>query len=401
MTTEPELGPAHRPRRGGRGHRRLRRGRWHRRLRAHPARASPASCSRPGPFLKPDDYENDEWAAFNQMAWLDNRTASRPLPGRPRLPEPARLDRQGRRRLDDALVGRDPAVPGLRVQDPQPTTAASRARTCSTGRSPSTTWRRSTTGPRSRSARPTATVGRRCRRTTTTRCSPTGPRRSATSSTRPVRTAPTPSRTTAALPRSRTGSTSRATRAPPSGAPPSARSPGPSRPGKCDLRPDAQAVQITHDATRSRQRACSTSTRTATCTARRPRWSAWRATRSSRPRLLLMSASALHPDGLANSSGQVGRNYMRHTTGLGLRALRLAGAHVPRRDDGRDRRRRGPPGHLPWLRVQPGHRQKKNPEFKHRPGPRPVAPQRYGRPDDQNEIECENPASAVRCALHC
>ena len=28
-----------------------------------------------------------------------------------------------------------------------------------------------------------------------------------------------------------------------------------------------------------------------------------------------MSASALHPDGLANSSGQVGRNYMRHTTG--------------------------------------------------------------------------------------
>jgi choline dehydrogenase-like flavoprotein len=33
------------------------------------------------------------------------------------------------------------------------------------------------------------------------------------------------------------------------------------------------------------------------------------------PRLLLMSASATHPDGLANSSGQVGRNYMRHLTG--------------------------------------------------------------------------------------
>lgn len=33
------------------------------------------------------------------------------------------------------------------------------------------------------------------------------------------------------------------------------------------------------------------------------------------PRLLLMSASSLHPDGLANSSGQVGRNYMRHLTG--------------------------------------------------------------------------------------
>lgn len=33
------------------------------------------------------------------------------------------------------------------------------------------------------------------------------------------------------------------------------------------------------------------------------------------PRLLLNSASARFPDGLANSSGQVGRNYMRHMTG--------------------------------------------------------------------------------------
>jgi choline dehydrogenase-like flavoprotein len=33
------------------------------------------------------------------------------------------------------------------------------------------------------------------------------------------------------------------------------------------------------------------------------------------PRLLLLSASAKFPDGLANASGQVGRNYMRHMTG--------------------------------------------------------------------------------------
>ena len=32
------------------------------------------------------------------------------------------------------------------------------------------------------------------------------------------------------------------------------------------------------------------------------------------PRLLLLSASTMFPDGLANSSGQVGRNYMRHLT---------------------------------------------------------------------------------------
>jgi choline dehydrogenase-like flavoprotein len=33
------------------------------------------------------------------------------------------------------------------------------------------------------------------------------------------------------------------------------------------------------------------------------------------PRLLLNSASEMYPDGMANSSGQVGRNYMRHMTG--------------------------------------------------------------------------------------
>ena len=33
------------------------------------------------------------------------------------------------------------------------------------------------------------------------------------------------------------------------------------------------------------------------------------------PRLLLNSASSMFPDGLSNSSGQVGRNYMRHMTG--------------------------------------------------------------------------------------
>ncbi len=33
------------------------------------------------------------------------------------------------------------------------------------------------------------------------------------------------------------------------------------------------------------------------------------------PRLLLNSASSMFPDGMANSSGMVGKNYMRHTTG--------------------------------------------------------------------------------------
>ncbi len=33
------------------------------------------------------------------------------------------------------------------------------------------------------------------------------------------------------------------------------------------------------------------------------------------PRILLNSASSMYPDGMANSSGQVGRNYLRHLTG--------------------------------------------------------------------------------------
>ena len=84
--------------------------------------------------------------------------------------------------------------------------------------------------------------------------------------------------------------------------------------GLCDLRPRAQAVQITHDAQGRadavlyldadgdlhRQAA------TVVCLA---------GNSIESPRLLLMSASGLHPDGLANSSGQVGRNYMRHLTG--------------------------------------------------------------------------------------
>ena len=27
-------------------------------------------------YLKPEDYTNDEWGAFGQMAWLDKRTTS-------------------------------------------------------------------------------------------------------------------------------------------------------------------------------------------------------------------------------------------------------------------------------------------------------------------------------------
>ena len=86
------------------------------------------------------------------------------------------------------------------------------------------------------------------------------------------------------------------------------------RTGNLDLRPDCHAVQITHtekglvdsvlyvdgEGRVQRQRA---------------RLVAVACNAIETPRLLMLSGSPLFPDGLANSSGQLGRNYMRHTTG--------------------------------------------------------------------------------------
>jgi choline dehydrogenase-like flavoprotein len=84
------------------------------------------------------------------------------------------------------------------------------------------------------------------------------------------------------------------------------------RTGHLDLRPGCHVAQVTHDASGKvdgvlyfedgvlvQQRA------RVVCVAANAIESA---------RLLLLSASPLFPDGLANSSGEVGRNYMRHLT---------------------------------------------------------------------------------------
>jgi choline dehydrogenase-like flavoprotein len=83
--------------------------------------------------------------------------------------------------------------------------------------------------------------------------------------------------------------------------------------GNLDLRPECHVIRVTHDAQGlvdgvlyvdasgevQRQRA------RIVCLA---------GNAIETPRLLLLSGSALFPDGMANSSGQVGRNYMRHMT---------------------------------------------------------------------------------------
>jgi choline dehydrogenase-like flavoprotein len=84
--------------------------------------------------------------------------------------------------------------------------------------------------------------------------------------------------------------------------------------GKLEVRPESQVAKIEHDASgkvtgvvyfdaggkMQRQKA------RVVCVA---------GNSIESPRILLNSASSMFPDGLANSSGQVGRNYMRHMTG--------------------------------------------------------------------------------------
>ena len=84
--------------------------------------------------------------------------------------------------------------------------------------------------------------------------------------------------------------------------------------GNLDLRPNSHAVQITHDAT-GRADAVLYLDAEGNLQRQRARVVCVAGNAIETPRLLLLSGSALFPDGLANSSGQVGRNYMRHTTG--------------------------------------------------------------------------------------
>ena len=122
------------------------------------------------------------------MAWLDNRTTSgswRVATDFPNLPA---WIVQGRRRHHHALVRRRPRFKAHEFKA-RPTTAASTAPTCWTGRSPWPTSRRTTTRPRTSIGVTHRTAARRCRPTTTTRCSPTAPSGSATTSTPPAATA--------------------------------------------------------------------------------------------------------------------------------------------------------------------------------------------------------------------
>jgi choline dehydrogenase-like flavoprotein len=83
--------------------------------------------------------------------------------------------------------------------------------------------------------------------------------------------------------------------------------------GKLEVRPDSQVIQIEHDAS-GKVTGVVYADKDGNLKKQKARIVAVAGNSLESPRLLLNSASNMFPDGLANSSGQVGRNYMRHTT---------------------------------------------------------------------------------------
>jgi choline dehydrogenase-like flavoprotein len=84
--------------------------------------------------------------------------------------------------------------------------------------------------------------------------------------------------------------------------------------GKLEVRDQCQALHIEHDAS-GKVTAVVYADKDGKMQRQKARVVAVAGNSIESPRLLLNSASSMFPDGLANSSGQVGRNYMRHLTG--------------------------------------------------------------------------------------
>ena len=226
-----------------------------------------------------EDFVNDEWASFAQLAWTDMRTTSGSLARRQGLPDLAGLDRQGGRRLDHALGRRVAALPGARVQDADHLRPRSRAPTSSTGRSRSPSSSPTTPRPRTRWASPAPAIARPARQQQLQ--GPEGRRRQARLQGMPHRQhgdqfAPS---ATAAAPASRSASASRAASGAPNGRRSTPRSRRARRPAswRCGPRATSCASSTTP---RARSRAWSMPTRTASSSARRRASSRSPATRS-------------------------------------------------------------------------------------------------------------------------
>ena len=276
-------------------------------------RGIPCVVLEAGPFLKPEDYENDEWAAFNQMAWLDNRTASggyRVSKDFPNLPAwivkavggstthwsgaTPRFrsyefktrsyygDIEGANLLDwpidlETLApyydAAEKAI-GSTHRHGRPALPANNNYKVFANGAEKVGYKFYATGPYGTNAEPYD--GRPA--SIQDGFNFQGDKSTAKWSTA-VREIPRALET-----------------------------------GKLDLRAGAHAVQVTHDS-QGRANGVLYLDKNGNLHRQAAKIVCVAGNSIESPRLLLMSASSLHPDGLANSSGQVGRNYMRHTTG--------------------------------------------------------------------------------------
>ena len=84
--------------------------------------------------------------------------------------------------------------------------------------------------------------------------------------------------------------------------------------GNLEVRPDSHVLKVEHDAS-GKVNAVVYVDGQGNTQRQKARVVAVAGNSIESPRLLLNSASSMFPDGLANSSGQVGRNYLRHMTG--------------------------------------------------------------------------------------
>jgi len=84
--------------------------------------------------------------------------------------------------------------------------------------------------------------------------------------------------------------------------------------GKLEVRPDSHVIRIEHDKA-GKVTNVVYADKDGNLQSQKARLVCVACNSIESPRLLLNSASTMFPDGLANSSGQVGKNYMRHTTG--------------------------------------------------------------------------------------
>lgn len=276
-------------------------------------RGIPCVVLEAGPWLKPDDYENDEWAAFNQMAWLDKRTTSgdyritRDFPNlpawivkavggstthwsgaTPRFNEHEFRTRtyygevEGANLLDWPITLADLApyydaaekAIGSTHRHGRPALPANNNYKVFANGAEKVGYKYYATGPYGTNATPYD--GRPA--SVQDGFNFQGDKSTAKWSTA-VREVPRALET-----------------------------------GHCDLRTECQAVQVTHDAS-GRADAVLYLDSEGNLHRQAAKVVCVAGNSIESPRLLLMSASALHPDGLANSSGQVGRNYMRHLTG--------------------------------------------------------------------------------------